>query len=172
MLETITQSLGAMAGEMNRRAVRGPLKAVGDRLSSQLFSTAGLRISGGSASPLAQAATSCYAITGGSLQNIAANTNMAALPGTVANAAFNVYLFSISKAGTLQTQLGQSGSTMAKVILPAPTEGNAIIGMLIINPTGTGNFVGGTTNLDDATVVPGAIFINTISPFDPSILPG
>lgn len=172
MQETITQSVAGMAGGMNQRAVRGPLKAVGDRISSQAFSTAGLRISGGSASPLAQAATQFYASALGSLVKVSANTNMAVLFGTVANAAFNAYVFSVNKAGTVQTLIGQPSSTLGGIILPAPTEGYATFGILIINPTGTGAFVGGTTNLDDATVVPNAVFINIISPWDPSILPG
>lgn len=41
---------------------------------------------------------------------------------------------------------------------------------MIINPTGTGDFVGGTTALDDATVVPNAVYLNgNIGPFDPSV---
>jgi len=42
-----------------------------------------------------------------------------------------------------------------------------MIGFAIINPTGTGNFVGGTTPLDDATVVPNAVYIDTPYPLDP-----
>jgi hypothetical protein len=44
-----------------------------------------------------------------------------------------------------------------------------MIGFVIINPTGTGPFVGGTTALDDATVVPNAVFVNVTGAFDPSI---
>ena len=41
---------------------------------------------------------------------------------------------------------------------------------MIINPTGTGNFVGNTTALDDVTVVPNAVYVNTIGAFDPTVL--
>jgi hypothetical protein len=43
-----------------------------------------------------------------------------------------------------------------------------MIGFVIVNPTGTGDFVGGTTDLDDATVAPNAVYVNTPFP----ILPG
>ena len=50
--------------------------------------------------------------------------------------------------------------------------GKALIGFVVINPTGTGNFVGGTTPLDDATVVPNAAYVNTTEGFDPTVILG
>lgn len=44
------------------------------------------------------------------------------------------------------------------------------IGFTIINPTGTGNLVGGITPIDDATVVPNAVHVNTPFPFNPNTL--
>jgi hypothetical protein len=38
----------------------------------------------------------------------------------------------------------------------------AVFGILIVNPTGTGNFVGGTTDLDDGTVAPNAVYLNPV----------
>jgi hypothetical protein len=94
---------------------------------------------------------------------------MAALSGTVANAKFNVYVFFIDSAGTLTSRMGTAGATLATVKWPEFPENKACIGFVIINPTGTGDFVGGTTALDDATVVPGATYVNTPYPFDPTV---
>jgi hypothetical protein len=59
---------------------------------------------------------------------------------------------------------------LAAVKFPAIQVNKALIGFVIINPTGTGNFVGGTTALDDGTVIPGALYVNTVGAFDPSAL--
>ena len=52
-------------------------------------------------------------------------------------------------------KLGGTGTPVTVI------DGEVVIGYVIINPTGTGNFVGGTTELDDSTVVPNAVFVNT-----------
>ena len=65
--------------------------------------------------------------------------------------------------------MGTEGSTLAGVTFPTLPDGEAMIGFAIVNPTGTGDFVGGTTELDDATVVPNAVYVNTPYPFLPSM---
>ena len=62
-----------------------------------------------------------------------------------------------------------------KGLMEAVQEGDVILvdgesGLIIINPTGTGNFVGNTTPLDDGTVAPNAAYVNNIGPFDPTVL--
>jgi hypothetical protein len=54
--------------------------------------------------------------------------------------------------------------------MPTVPVGKAQLGFVIINPTGTGPFVGGTTPLGDATVVPNAAYVNTIGPFDQTVI--
>ena len=98
----------------------------------------------------------------------AANTAMAALAGTVTNAKFNVFCFFVDSAGTLTTLMGTEGATLGAVVFPTFPDSKACIGLVIVNPTGTGNFIGGTTPLDDATVVPNAVYINTIGAFKPT----
>jgi hypothetical protein len=66
--------------------------------------------------------------------------------------------------------MGTPGATLAAVVVPTPPVGSGMLGMIVINPTGTGNFVGGTTNLDDATVVPNAAYISCVGAIDPSVL--
>lgn len=152
-----------------RTTLHAVLGAVVDRLSSQTLSSAGLVIKAG-ASALAKAGSAFYAVADGVLRPVTANTDMAALSGTVTNAKFNVYVFFIDKAGTLTSAMGKEGAALANVKWPIFPAGKAPIGMVIINPTGTGNFVGGTTALDDATVVPNAAYVNFIGAFDPTFV--
>jgi hypothetical protein len=134
-----------------------------------LLSTGGLAIKAGG-SALVKAATLCKALVDGVLVSIAANTDMAALSGTVTNAKFNVFVFTVDSEGNVYTQMGTEGAALADVIFPEIAADRAVIGFVIINPTGTGNFVGGTTALDDATVVPNAVYVNTPFPFNPNVL--
>ena len=113
-------------------------------------------------------ASAYYGIAGGTLVTKGAATDMAALVGTVTNAKFNVFVYYIDSAGNLTSAMGTEGATLAAVVFPLTPEGKAAIGFTIIHPTGTGNFVGGTTALDDATVAPNAAYINLVAPFNPN----
>jgi hypothetical protein len=171
MLATIAQYMPGVEDPGARQSLQVILSALGDRLSSQTLSTPGLAIKTGG-SPLAMAATAFRAVANGVLRSVNANTDMAALSGTVTNATFNVYCFYIDSAGTLTTAIGSAGATLAQVKLPNQPIGKAMVGFVIINPTGTGDFVGGTTALDSATVVPNAVYVNTLGAFDPTVLTG
>lgn len=83
------------------------------------------------------------------------------LSGTVTNAKFNVFVLYITSAGVAGAAMGTEASTRAGVIMPTIPANCAIVGFVEINPTGTGNFVGGTTALSDGTVVPNAVYVNT-----------
>lgn len=142
---------------------------------SQTLTSAALRIKGGSASAIVQSnAASTYLTVSATtglpvLVTKATSTDMAALVGTVVNATFNVYCFFIDSAGVLTSSMGTAGATLAAVAFPTFPLNKACIGFVIINPTGTGNFVGGTTLLDDGTVTPNAVFVNTVGDFRPSL---
>lgn len=142
-----------------------------DRYKSQMHLRAGIggviRIKGGSASPLANLTNATSYVCNGLGVVKAANVDLAALSGTVTNAKFNVYCFFIDSAGTLTSAMGTEGAALVNVVFPAIPAGKAMIGYVTVNPTGTGNFVGGTTNLDDGTVVPNAVFTDTPGPQDP-----
>jgi len=99
-----------------------------------------------------------------------ANTDMAALAGTVTNAKFNVFCFFQDSAGTLTTLMGVEAATIGAVVFPTFPTNKAWMGMIIVNPTGAGNFVGGTTPLDDVGVIPNVVYVNGISSFNPSLL--
>jgi hypothetical protein len=169
MLDTITRYLAAVPDGNERVALRIVLTALGDRLSSQSLSSAALAIKAGS-SAIVKTGAALYAVAQGVLVTKTSATDMAALVGTVTNTKFNVFCFYVDSAGTLTSQMGTEGATLATVVWPATPAGKAQIGFIVVNPTGTGNFVGGTTALDDATVVPNVAYVNTQGAFDPTVL--
>lgn len=169
MLNTVTRWLGALASTGDQNAMRPVLFALADRYSSQTLVSAALVIKAGG-SAIVKTGAAIYALANGILVTKASATDMAALAGSVTNAKFNVYCFYVDSAGTLTSQMGTEGATLAAVVMPTVPVGKAQIGFVVINPTGTGPFVGGTTALDDATVVPTAAYVNTIGPLDQTVL--
>jgi len=136
-------------------------------VTNYVLNTGALAIKAGS-SALAKTVNTVYFLIDGSLFSKGA-ADMAALSGTVTADKFNVFVFTVDSAGTLSSHMGTEGSTLGGVVFPEIPEGEAVIGFVIVNPTGTGDFVGGTTELDDATVVPNAVYINTPFPFLPEL---
>lgn len=171
MQDTLARYLNQIPDQMAEAMLRAILNPIGDRISTQTLGSAGLVIKA-ALSPTVKGGSAFYASVQGKLVTKAANTDMAALAGTVTNAKFNVFAHFIDGSGTLTTAMGTEGATLAAVVIPPIPVGKAMVGMTVINPTGTGNFVGGTTNLDDATVVPNAAYINTVGAFDPTVLLG
>lgn len=139
--------------------------------SATVLSTAGMVIHG-AGSALAKSATAFRYLVppSGSLTSapvlglVAANTDTAAFVGTVHNTKYNVFVHTVSDDGagtqTFRTRMGTEGATRAAIVLPTVPAGEAVYGITEIHPTGTGDFVGGTTALDDATVVPTAVYVN------------
>lgn len=170
MKNTVTQYLNQIPNNNERLTLMSVVNPIADRMSSQTLRSGALRIDGGSASAVVELNDTLVCFVDGALVTKASTTNMAALVGTVTNALFNVYAFFIDKAGTLSTAMGIEGATLAAVGFPPLPEKKALIGFVIVNPTGTGNFVGGTTQLDDGTVTPNAVFVNTVGAVDPSVI--
>lgn len=169
MQNTVMQHLAGVPDGRARSNLQRLLRPIADRLSCQTLTSAAIRIKGGSASATAQTnAASVYSVQG-KLVTLATATDLPALAGTVTNATFNVFAFFIDAAGTRTSAMGVAGSTLAAVKFPPIPEGKTTIGFVIVNPTGTGDFTGGTTALDDATVAPNAVFVNTVGAWDPSI---
>jgi hypothetical protein len=111
-----------------------------------------------------------YASVKGVLVKITAGTDMPVLVGTVTNAKFNVFCFFVDSAGTTSVAMGTEGATLAALKWPDFPINKAPIGWVLINPTGTGNFVGGTTALGDVTVVPNAVYMSPVGAVDPTLL--
>jgi hypothetical protein len=167
MQDTISRYLASLSIQSDKLLLGTLFKAIGDRLSSQLLVSGGLAI--GTATTTAKIASTIYAVANGATVT-KTTQDMPALVGTVTNAKFNVFVFYLDSSGTFTSAMGTEGATLAAVKFPNTPPGKAIIGFVIINPTGTGNFVGGTTTLSDATVVPNAAYVNTVGAVDPSIL--
>lgn len=170
-MENLIQRLNCVKDRNDAYQLQFILQDIYNRLRSQTLSSAGLVIKTAS-SALVKAGSVTHAVANGVLVQKAANTDMAVLSGTVTNAAFNVFVFTVDSAGTLYTQMGTEGGSLAAVRWPDIDPKRAIIGFVIINPTGTGNFVGGTTALDNGTVVPNATYVNTQGAFDPTAYTG
>ena len=98
---------------------------------------------------------------GGVLCAKAATDNFWTLSGTILTATYNVFLLGIDASGTAVAQMGTAGASLAAVVFPTPASTTTVLGFVIVAPSGTGSFVGGTTELDDATVVPNAVYVNT-----------
>lgn len=134
-------------------------------VTAQLLNSGALAI--GTAKAKVLIANTIYALIEGVL--VKKTSAEIVLPGTVAADLFNVYVLSINAAGTVSAQMGTAGATLGAVVFPTIADGSAVIGFVIVNPTGTGDFVGGTTELDDATVAPNAVYVNTPYPFLPGL---
>ncbi len=132
-----------------------------------LLSSAALAI-GSTSTAAVKVVSVCYAFINGGLVSCAVQE--AALSGTVTNGTYNVFLLSADTAGTITALMGTGASALSGVVLPAVSALTAVVGLVIVHPTGTGNFVGGTTALSDVTVVPNAVYLNTVGAFNPNVL--
>lgn len=168
MRDTIIRFLAAIPDQLSRRAIRVPVESIGDRMSSQPLTSAGLVISAGGSALAKTGASDFYASVNGILVKIASGTNMPALTSAASFAAgsFNVVCFVVDSAGTVTMLPGAQGTTLAKVIFPEFGKNKALVGFLII--TYASAFVGGTTPLDTATTV----YVSPLGAFDPTILTG
>lgn len=142
------------------------LAAVARNSRDAVISSADLVIKAGG-SGIVKNDTKFFLLFNGVLSTVAADTDMPALAGTVTADAFNVYCFFQNSAGTRRTAMGTEGATLADIVFPGINDDEALIGFVVINPTGTGDFVGGTTDLDDATVVPNAAYVNAVGNANP-----
>lgn len=139
------------------KTLQTAMNNIQDVISDMLLNTGGLAI--GTAKAKVKIANTIYALFSGVLAK--KTTAEITLSGTVTNAKFNVYVLTMQSDGTVTATMGTEGATIGAVVFPAVPSGEVVLGFVIVNPTGTGGFVGGTTELDDATVVPNAVYVNT-----------
>lgn len=164
-MEKLNPIIAAMPDKMAAAQLSKVFTGIYNRLNSVCLTSAGLAIKAGGGVLVKTGAAATTLSVEGRLASIAAATDMPALSGTVANATFNVFVFSQDRAGTRYTSMGTAAATLAGVKFPNIPDTRAIIGFIVVNPTGTGDFVGGTTALDDATVVPNVVYNNTVGAF-------
>lgn len=172
MLQILKTWLASISDKEAGKVLLNILSPITSRLQSCTLSTAGLVIKAVASALAKTGASVTHFIAEGVKGRIAASTDMPALVGSVTNAKFNVFVFSVDKASTVTVQMGVEGATEAAIKWPKLDQRKAVVGFIVINPTGTGPFVGGTTALDDATVVPNAAYVSPVGAFDSSVLTG
>ncbi|PIY96079.1 MAG: hypothetical protein COY66_04980 [Candidatus Kerfeldbacteria bacterium CG_4_10_14_0_8_um_filter_42_10] len=148
---------------MSDATLRASLGKIQDTMCYQILNSGALAIGTGSKAKVKVVST-VYALLNGAI--VKKTSAEVALSGTVTNAKFNVFVISLKADGTLTATMGTEGATIGAVVFPTIPTSEAVVGFVIINPTGTGNFVGATTNLDDGTVVPNAVYVNAPFPLN------
>lgn len=129
-------------------------RAVLGRLNCQMLTTAGLAIKAGG-SAIVKAATACVAIANGTPVLIAADTDMAALVGTLATAKSALWAFYVDSAGTKTTSTktaDAASAAAALALMPQVPDNKTMIGFIIVSNATGSNFVGGTTALDTGSL--------------------
>ncbi len=135
------------------------------RLNSVVLSKAGLVIKAGS-SAIVKAGSAFAAVVNGTIVRKAANTDMAALAGTLANANSAAWAFYVDAAGTLTTSAKTANAAThaaAIALLPTTPLDRALIGFIVVDNATGSNFVGGTTPLDTGSL--------TVTYYDSSGIP-
>jgi hypothetical protein len=169
MIETITRFLNKLSDQRDANQLRPVLEAVADTISTTSHMSAGLVIKAGGSALVKTGAAIWHGLAKGTRVVLPAATDMAAFAGTVVNTKFNVFAHFVDSAAALTTVMGVEAATEAAVVFPVRPLGKILIGYTKINVTGTGNFVGGTTALDDATVAPNAVHVSVVGGYDPTV---
>lgn len=143
------------------------LGKIQDQLCDVCLTTAGLAIGTGSKKKV-KVVSIAYCVINCLLKSVAAATEIV-LAGTVTNAKYNVFVLYATDTDTAASVMGTEAATLAAVVWPTVPANAAVLGVLIVHPTGTGNFVGATTDLDDGTVVPNAVYISTPFSFNTNV---
>lgn len=165
MAKTITTSVGGLA-DAGVRAALLKLQTLGVDLC---LNSAGIVI-GSSSKAKPKIANTTYALIDGVLVKKTTAEVTLTTANNVANAKFNVHVLTMAADGTVTPRNGTEASTIGGIVWPTIPSGEVVIGFVLVNPTGTGGFVGGTTEYDDATVVPNAVFFSTPYGFNPNAL--
>ena len=160
-MEKLTQRINQIGDLMVRRNLQLVLEGIYKRMGNFAIQGAGLTI--GTTKTKLTSGTAWYGTVGGILVKKAATTDLITLTtaSNCTNAKFNVTVFTINSSGTITNRAGIEGSSLATISWPTLPSTEAVFGILIVNPTG-GNFVGGTTDLNDATVQPNAVYLNPV----------
>jgi hypothetical protein len=167
MQETLSQWLNQVPDSRTEKALRPLLTAILAAFGSAVITATTIAIATTTTAVRSSTTTCRYTVNGRTVLK-AATDNLWTLAGTVVNGTFNVFVLYLDAAGNAAARMGQAGATLAAVKYPETPEGFCAVGMVTINPTGTGNFVGGTTPLGDVTVAPGAIYVPITGPFIPN----
>jgi hypothetical protein len=145
-----------------QKIIRDLLNSVALGLVTQLQNSGGLVISA-AGEPTAETANAIRYMINGNLYAKAAVAVLPALVGTVAADKFNVFQFFVNAAGTVRVAMGTVGDTLDAVkFLVYNCIIEVLIGYLIVNFMGIGDFVGGMIDLDDVIVVLNVVYVNIV----------
>lgn len=148
--------------------LRGILTKFQRALTSMAFNSGALAI--GTTTTKVKIAAAIKLLLDGVFVSKAITDDAFTLSGTVLTTKFNVFVLTLNASGTCTARMGTEGATRAAVVWPTIPTDEVAVGAVEINPTGTGSFVGGTTALTDGTVVPNAVYMNFIGPFNPGLI--
>lgn len=159
-MEKLNQRINQFSNKSDARNLVLVLEKVYKRLGNVTLTTPNLTTA--TTTTKIKSQNDYYGFVGGVLVKKAATDNLITLTtaANTTNALFNVVVFTINSSGTITNRYGTQGSTLAAMTWPAIPSEEAVFGILLLNPTGTGDFVGGTTAMADATVVPNAVYIS------------
>lgn len=169
-MEKLSQRINQLSNQKDARNVYLVLEKVYKRLGNVALQHANLTL--GTIKQKLKSQADYYALIGGVMVKKSATDNLITLTtaSNCSNAKFNVTVFTINSSGTITNRAGTEGATLAAITWPTLPADEPIFGILLVNPTGTGGFVGGTTALDDGTVQPGAVYLNPLSAFSTSAI--
>jgi len=169
-MEKLSQRINAIPDVGTRRELQLILEKVYKVLGNVTLKAAAMAI--GTTTTKIKSTADYYAMVQGVLVKKATTDDLITLTtaSNCTNAKFNVTVFTINSSGTITNRAGTEGASLAAMKWPTIPEEEAVFGILIINPTGTGDFVGGTTALNSGTVLPGAVYINPMGAFSPSAI--
>lgn len=122
--------------------------------TERLLASPGLVIKAGS-SPTVKAGSGFSALAAGVVVTKAADTDMAAIAGTLASTKFALWAFYVDSAGTLTSSTKTADVDDADAALrlkPAVPAGKVELGYIIVENGTGGAFTAGTTNLDATDV--------------------
>jgi hypothetical protein len=77
-----------------------------------------------------------------------------------ANGKFCRAILLLDSSGNASIAVSNQAATIEGCSNPPIPDNKCVVGTVTVNPTGTGNFTGGTTALNDGTVVPNAVYTN------------
>jgi len=141
---------------VEKNELEGPKKA----LYARCFTNVGAAIGSAVLDEILFAVAAAYTVEGVHYAAAPADPFWDLTGFDVTNAMFNLCLLCIDNLGAMQIGAGTEAALLANVVLPDTPADSCVVAMVEVNPTGAGNFVGGTTALNDGGVIPNAVYTN------------
>ena len=165
MLDTMNRYLAGFREVRWAHALRSCLIPIGDRLSSQPLTSAGLVIGTSDNTTAKIGAAAFQACAAGHMVTIAAGTELPKPLGlNVTTGFFGIGCWFVDANGVVTFAPGINGTSAGAAGFPQFPRGQALIGFIQV--TISGSYIGGTTPLSGATTT----YNSPVGAFDPTIL--